>query len=68
MTVYEVLKALKYQKFIIKESDGTDIYGKSFSYDELMEAIDYEEVSDEILEKYVEIINVEYDYIKLRKE
>lgn len=68
MTVYEIMKALKYQKFIIKENDGTDIYGKSFDFSDLMDAIKYEEINDEILEKDVAVINLEQGYILLSGE
>ncbi len=70
MTLYEVLKALaQYQKFLIKRN-YQDIFTYSIGFNDMQEAIEYQDTKEEILleslaEKQVSNINIVYGYIEI---
>ena len=68
MTVYEIMKALKYQKFSFNNKQGEDITIEEYDFDELKQAIEYgetdeEKLLDELSEKRVLNINMELNII-----
>lgn len=68
MTVYEMMKALKYQKFSFNNKQGEDLTTDEYDFDELKQAIEYcetdeEKLLDELSEKRVLNINMELNII-----
>ena len=68
MTVYEIMKALKYQKFSFNTKDGKDLTIDEYDFEELKQAIEYceteeEQLLEELSEKRVLNINMELNII-----